>query len=138
MAFCEQCGVSLNDGAKFCHACGAATTGEADVRENRAMAVIAYVPFLFLLPLLTGDHKRSPFVLFHTNQGAVLTVAFVAAWILITFFPAVVPIIGVIIAFILSPIIGIGWLVLFILGVINAINGTHKRLPLIGAFTIIK
>ena len=146
MAFCEKCGIPLNDGANFCSACGASAANGAatqtdpkDARENKAMAVIVYFPFLFIVPLLTGEHKNSPFVKFHANQGAALSIAFIAALILLTFISIFIPIIGmIVVSFLLSPIIGIGWLVLCIYGIISALNGTLRPLPLIGGLKIIK
>ena len=145
MAFCEKCGISLNAGANFCPSCGAATSGGAsaqtdlrDAQENKAMAVIVYIPFLFIIPLLSGDHKESRFLKFHTNQGAALTIAFIAAFILLTFISLVIPIVGMIITALLGPVIGIGWFVLCVFGIVNALNGTLKPLPLIGGLRIIR
>jgi uncharacterized membrane protein len=101
------------------------------------MAVIAYI--LFFVPLLTGDHKKSPFVKFHTNQGTVLFLTWIAWWF-------VSLILGFIFrGFFLWAIYAlvnfaawVGVIVLLVLGIINAANGRMKPLPLIGKFTIIK
>jgi len=45
-------------------------TTTRDVEQNKGMAIIAYI--LFFIPILTGDHKKSRFVMYHTNQGLVL------------------------------------------------------------------
>jgi len=141
MAFCGSCGASINDGVKFCPACGKAVTGEAptadevqadpaDVQENKAMAIIAYI--LFFIPLLTGDYKKSPFVKFHTNQGTILFLAWFAAFLVSSILTVVL--IGVL----LMPLFGLAVLVLAIIGIINAVNGKMKQLPVIGKYTIIK
>ena len=154
MAFCGKCGTSMNDDVKFCPSCGApsggaapapqAATGEAqadpqDAQDNKAMAIIAYI--LFFIPLLTGDHQKSPFVKFHTNQGTVLcisSIAFGIAYFILSAILAFIPILGWLLILLLSlcwflfPILGI-------LGIINAVNGKMAPLPLIGKlFTIIK
>ena len=80
MAFCSNCGNQVDEGVKFCPSCGtsmtgkpaAAQTGELqadpnDAEQNKGMAIVAYI--LFFVPLITGDHLKSPFVQFHTNQG---------------------------------------------------------------------
>ena len=117
MAFCANCGTQLQDGVKFCPACGHAVesaqtqqqadntphdytqpifTGEArqsgddDAQNNKAMAIIAYI--LFFIPLLVGAHKTSPFVKYHANQGLVLFLAALAwgvvYWIVIALLTA--------------------------------------------------
>lgn len=76
MAFCQKCGTELKDGAKFCPSCGASvnagsktdfsgtfekfndtadTTDQfdaADIEQNKAMGVLAYLSWLVLIPLL--------------------------------------------------------------------------------------
>ena len=151
MAFCEKCGAQANDNAKFCPSCGATVTGaEAqqqsqgatysapgaanvqadpdDVQKNKMMAILGYL--IFFIPLLTGDHQKSPFVKFHTNQGTILAITGIIGMI----FVSIIPFIGLI----LLPFIGLALFVLFIIGILNAANGTLKQLPVIGKFTIIK
>ena len=74
MAFCQKCGAELKDGAKFCPSCGASvnagsktdfsgtfekfndtadTTDQfdaADIEQNKAMGVLAYLSWLVLIP----------------------------------------------------------------------------------------
>ena len=90
-------------------------------KKNTGMAVVAYI--LFFVPLLT-DAKNDPFVKYHTKQGLVLFIA----W-LITAIALQMPIIQW-----FSWILSIFVLVLFIMGILNAVNGKEKPLPLIGQF----
>ena len=166
MAFCKNCGAKTEEGVKFCPSCGAETgaapagqsdqteqnTGytppvapgapeQADIRDaqdNKVMSILAYI--LFFIPLLTGAHKTSPFVKFHTNQGTVLFIATVVWSIAYGILSAIllfIPIIGWLLIFILS-LTGFLFLVLCIVGIINAANGKMKPLPLIGGIEIIK
>jgi uncharacterized membrane protein len=89
---------------------------------NTGMAVVAYI--LFFVPLLTED-KNDPFVKYHVKQGLVLFVAAVANMIF-----AMVPLIG----WMLAPLISIGLLILVVVGIINAVNGEQKPLPVIGQY----
>ncbi|MDR1464292.1 MAG: zinc-ribbon domain-containing protein [Oscillospiraceae bacterium] len=149
MAFCGKCGTQVQEGVKFCPSCGAQTeeaqqTQAADAQANKTMAILAYI--LFFIPLITGDHKKSPFVKFHTNQGTVLFIAAVAWGIAENIVLAILRAIfwngytwGVYGLF--STILNILWLaptVLCVLGIINAVNGRQKELPVIGKFKIIK
>lgn len=166
MAYCNNCGTQLQEGAKFCPSCGQVagtdptgqdqrqagyqppvmqqTPSENDAQENKTMAILAYI--LFFVPLLTGAHKTSPYVKYHTNQGTVLflaSLAFgVAYGILTAIFTAILLGTGAWgLWSIVTTILGLCWLffgVLVVLGIINAATGKMKPLPLIGKFTIIK
>jgi len=111
-----------------------------DAENNKGMAVVAYI--LFFIPLITGDHKKSPFVMFHTNQGAVLfitcVVVSVASSILTTILYRLY--LGLISIFIglIAPLVSIALFVLFIIGILNALKGIMKPLPVIGKITLIK
>lgn len=99
-----------------------AKSGSSDVDENKVMAAIAYLGILFLIPLLAK--KDSPFAQYHAKQGLGL---FIAG--LIIGFASALPIIG---WFIIAPIGGILTLILFIMGLINALGGKMVPLPIIG------
>ena len=91
------------------------------------MALLAYLGFLFLIPLLAAPNSR--FARYHANQGLVLFIleAITSA---ISFIPFV--------GWIPGGILGIFGLVLTIIGIVNAANGQAKQLPLIGGITILK
>ena len=143
MAFCGKCGTQVNDGVKFCPSCGAsmikkpaaAEAGEIqadpnDAEANKGMAIIAYI--LFFVPLLTGDCQKSPFVKYHTNQGLILFLCSVGGSIVSSIFMFII--IGAFLLF----VVGIASAALFIIGVINVVNGRMKPLPIIGKFTLLK
>ncbi len=92
--------------------------------KNIGMAVLAYI--IFFLPLLT-DAKNDPFVKFHVKQGLVLLITEVVVSVVGT----IVPFLG---WFIILPIGSLLVLLLWIMGIVHAINGTEKELPLVGSF----
>lgn len=98
----------------------------ADVEKNKGMAIVAYI--IFFIPLLAA--KDSPFAMYHANQGLTLFLAAVAVNIVFT----IIPIIG----WILLPFANLAVVVLAIIGIVNAANGTTKPLPLIGSITLLK
>lgn len=100
-----------------------------DLEQVKIMAALAYFGILFFLPLVT--HPNSSFGKFHANQALLL---FITA-IIINTVGTVLPVIG---WFIILPLGGIFTLVLFIMGIVNALNLKKKRLPLIGGFDLIK
>lgn len=153
MLTCKQCGTQVEDGVMNCTNCGASikapvqqnqpidlsqkfnefnntadTTSEydaQDIEKNKVMAVLAYI--LFFIPLLAA--KDSKFARFHTNQGLVLFLGGIIASVV-----AVIPVIG----WIVAPIAGLVITVLAIIGILNALNGKAKELPVIGKFKILK
>ena len=139
---CGKCGTYIQDGIKFCPSCGQAAelTHEKDAQANKGMAVTAYL--LFFIPMLTRDHQKSPFVKFHTNQALVQFIAsilflFVGAFvgILIMMF---IPVIG---TFLGAVVLAALFVFVFggrILGIIYAVKGMTKPLPITGKYTLIK
>ncbi|MDP1884463.1 MAG: DUF4870 domain-containing protein [Candidatus Moranbacteria bacterium] len=102
-----------------------------DVESNKAMAIIGYIiPILFFVPLLS-DAKNSPFAKFHANQQLNLLLAAIAVNIVGT----IIPFLG---WFIILPLGSIALIVIAIMGIINAVKGEMKALPLIGGFSLIK
>jgi len=99
-----------------------ATKVKTDKQKNTGMAVVAYI--LFFVPLLT-DAKDDPFVKYHVKQSIVLLILIVGGWII-----GIIPILGWILALLLP----IFEFVLLVIGIINAVNGQEKPLPLIGQF----
>lgn len=106
MAFCKNCGNNIPDGATFCSHCGTPvydTTSQAqtqqhqygtqhnnflnsddvtaefdpmDIKENKVMAVLAYIGLLVLVPIFAA--KDSKYARFHATQGLNITVLSVA------------------------------------------------------------
>ncbi len=98
----------------------------ADVEKNKTMAILAY--FIFFLPLVT-DAKDSPFAKFHANQSLVLLIANFAVMIV----GSIIPIIG----WILLPFALLAVFIFWIMGIMNAVNGKMKEVPLIGSIHIL-
>lgn len=97
-----------------------------DVNGNKLMAVLAYIGPLVLIPILLA--KDSKFAKFHSNQGLVL---FLLA----------------IICGALSKLKLVGWLfglcgtvvvILAIVGIVYALQGRAKELPVVGNWVILK
>lgn len=109
-----------------------------DIEQNKVMAILPYFGILVLVPLLGA--KESKFARFHTNQGLILCLLCVALWIALHIVDAVLLSIswhmwGVV------GILSLLWFfpaVLAIIGIINALNGKAKELPLIGKYKILK
>ncbi len=109
-----------------------------DISGNKGMAVLAYLGLLLLIPVFAA--KDSKFARFHTNQGLVL---FIAEAIVSAIGKAIDLLVGDV--FIIGTLSGIGCflvgLALFalaVVGIVNAVQGKAKELPLIGGIKILK
>ena len=168
MKYCANCGNQIQDGVKFCPACGgntgaasaqpqgagftdkirgmnttADTTGHydaKDIADNKVMAILSYFGFLCFIPLLAAPNSR--FARFHANQGLILFICEVAFGIVYAILTSIFWGIGAWgLAHTISVILGILWLIpaiVAVIGIINASQGIAKELPLIGKFKIIK
>ncbi len=96
-------------------------------KNTNIYAALAYI--LFFIPLIVD--KDSEYGKFHANQGLNLLLLGIAVSVL----GALIPFIG---WFIISPIGGLLVLVLAIMGIINALNGEEKELPVIGKYRLLK
>lgn len=92
--------------------------------EDRVVAAVAYLGILFVIPWLLKPGSK--FVVFHAKQGLVLFILELIYGAL-----SAVPLIG---WFIIGPIGGIIVAVLVIIGLLNALSGETKQLPVIGQF----
>ncbi len=102
-----------------------------DIENNKVISLFSYIGILFLIPLLAA--KDSRYARFHANQGIILFIFAIIVNIVIAIL-GLIPIVGLIIGWVLS----IAELVLVIIGIVNAVTGKAKELPLIGKIKILK
>ena len=162
MSFCRQCGAELQDGVRFCPACGSpvanpepqpqqnsvfsrpAEPGSAegfdaqDVAQNKIMAILSYFGILVLVPIFAA--KESRFARFHANQGLVLFVCEAAYGVAYGIVRSILLGISHHLFFVTAilSLVYVAFFVLWLLGVINAAGGKAKKLPVIGDFQILK
>ena len=108
-----------------------------DIAENKGMALLSYIFFLFVIPLFAAPNSK--FARYHANQGLILFIVSAA-------FGLVLGLLGVILRWMIF-----GWMIMslfgllfsaivagyMVLGIINAANGKAKELPFIGRFKIL-
>ncbi len=117
------------------------TTAEfeaSDIEQNKIFAVLGYLSWLVLVPIFAAP--KSKFARFHANQGLVLAITEVAWWIVTAILGIILSAISWRLGFI-STILGlvnIVFVILAILGIVNAANGKAKELPIVGKFKILK
>ena len=114
---------------------------QQDVNQNRAMGILAYIGPLVFVPMFAA--KNSPFARFHANQGLILFILEVAAYVVfaIAAILAKIPVLGLILAVLLY-LAGVAVLVVSgvfaIIGLVAAARGLKKELPIIGKIKILK
>jgi uncharacterized membrane protein len=96
-----------------------------DIEKNKVNAILSYLGILIIVPLLSEEAKKSEFAKFHMNQGLVLTIVGVVGNIFFW-----IPIIGW--------IPGIIFFVIWLMGIIGAVNGEMKKVPILGDIQLIK
>ena len=105
-----------------------------DAETNKVSGILAYVGILFIVPML--NMKESPFCRYHANQGLVLFLAIVAAFIVLGM-ATLIPFIGFIFGWIYI-LLYLAMLGMIVLGILNAANGKCVPLPLIGGIKLIQ
>lgn len=154
--FCPNCGSAMKE------ACAQKATDQdtppmmpetgpkeetQDAQNNKVMGILAYV--LFLIPLLNGAYKTSDFVKFHINQGVLLWAMGVAYGILSAILRAVIKVpydwgFGVTTYYTPGWLSAVLWLIsvpIFIfavIGILSALQGKKKALPIIGKMKLFK
>ena len=94
-----------------------------DVEQNKGIAAIGYIWILCFIPLLLK--RDSKFAQFHGKQGLVLFVVEVVAGIVM-----IIPVIGWFVGW----IVGIITIILSVMGILQALQGNQKELPIIGQY----
>lgn len=97
-----------------------------DIKKNKIYAVLAYLGVLVLIPVFFA--KESKFARFHANQGLVLFLIEIIA----------IPVLGIIFKGWILKIISAICLVFAVMGIIYAVQGKAKELPLIGNIKLLK
>lgn len=97
------------------------TVSKDEIEKHKTMAILAW--FIFFIPLLT-DSKDSKYAKFHANQSLLVTLLYLIAGFT-SFF---------LIGFLIYPVALVFW----VIGILGAVNGEMKRLPIIGNIDLIK
>ena len=148
MRRCEKCGRNVENEEKFCPVCGTGLKADTkrtcqkrrtsspfqneDIQENKLMAVLAYFGFLVFIPLFAA--KKSRFARYHVKQGLVLLAAellFAVCYCILSF--AVLSISWQLYYVVrIAGMVRYFFPVLAVIGILNALNGKAKKLPVIG------
>lgn len=116
-----------------------------DIANNKAMAVLAYLGILVLIPWFAAPQSR--FARFHAKQGITLFLVDIAYSVIAALLSLIqTPHYYYFFEYMATPwyidllifIIAIPIIVLTIMGIVNAVKGRAKELPIIGKIKIVK
>ena len=104
---------------------------QAGLSENAACA-LAYVTFIpAIIFLATAPYNQNPKIRFHSWQSICLFIASIVVRVAIGM---LYPILGWVMVSMLSWVVSLGLLALWLVVVINALNGKAFKIPIIAAF----
>jgi uncharacterized membrane protein len=99
--------------------------------EDRTVAILTYVTIIgFIIAIVMHSSKKTALGTYHLRQGLGLFVSAVVLWLgcmVIAFVPVVN-----LVMFLLGPLVCIGLFVLWLMGLIAAVNGQQKPMPVVG------
>ena len=97
------------------------------IEEGKTIAIISYITIVgLIIAIVMNKDKNNEFAQYHIRQSLGIILLYVVVWMVFL-------IISTVIYFpLLSTIIYLGLLVLWILGVITALQGEKKAVPLVG------
>jgi uncharacterized membrane protein len=80
--------------------------------------------------LVVAPYNQNPTIRFHSWQSLILGIAWIAVWIILAII-GVIPFLNFI-DIVLFPLAGIGFLILWLIAMVNAFQGKQFKLPVIG------
>lgn len=97
--------------------------------DSKVQSILSYLGILWLVAYFVGKDNRDQFSRFHLKQGLGLIVTSIIFSIAIGIIVSIIPSLALV-----GNIVGILFLVLMIIGIINAANNKMAVLPVIGNY----
>jgi uncharacterized membrane protein len=141
---CPDCAAQMPQTAAYCPGCGrpmqveARAQGKVGVLSEPIAGALAYFTFIPAITLLLLEpYKHNRFVRFHSFQclslwgaAVLLAIALKLAGLLLF----IIPVLGPLLAVLVSTVVGLGAVVLWLVLVVKAFQGEMFQIPLLGAF----
>ena len=115
-----------------------------DVNRFKTKAALCYFPLVAVYYIIKNQHKNNEYMLFHVNQGMIITCFWIAVVIFTSLTSTIFRVDGLFVSYVPTAINLVNYIlyclaiVLSGFGFINTINGNSKELPVIGKLKIIK
>jgi uncharacterized membrane protein len=100
-------------------------------KEDTTVALLSYITIIgFVIAIVMHSSKKTALGAYHLRQTLGLIITAFVSWIPCIII-SMIPVVNLIM-FLLGPAIMIGLFVLWVMGLISAINGQQKPLPVVG------
>lgn len=113
--------------------------------DKKVTGILSYLGLLWFVAYFAGDKENAKF---HLNQGLVLMICAIGGSIVVGvisfiggILASIISIVGAIvsgIAGLFGLVVWLGTVVLMVMGIISAVNGEEKALPVIGKYQVLK
>ncbi len=108
------------------------TPPPAAAGEDRTVAILTYITIIgFIIAIVMHNGKKTALGAFHLRQGLGLFITAVVIWIPCMII-SLIPVVNLLM-FVVGPAVCIGLFVFWIMGLLAAVNGEQKPVPLVGA-----
>ncbi|MDI1336814.1 MAG: hypothetical protein PSU94_11595 [Lacunisphaera sp.] len=100
--------------------------------EDRTIAILAYITIIgFIIAIVMHSSKKTALGTYHLRQTLGLLITAVVVWFACMII-AFIPVVNLVMVLV-GPVVAIGLFVLWIMGLIAAVNGQQKPMPVVGA-----
>ena len=104
----------------------------ASAKEDTTVAILAYITIIgFIIAIVMHSNKKTALGAFHLRQGLGLFITSLVIWLPCAII-SVIPVVNLLMILV-WPAVGIGLIVLWVMGLIAAVNGQQKPMPVVGA-----
>ena len=108
----------------------------APAGEDKTVAILSYITLIgFIIAIVMHNGKKTQIGTFHLQQALGLMVTGIGGWIALVIVGIIlgfIPVLGWIVILLLNLGFGLGMLALLIIGIITAVKGEMKPLPVVG------
>jgi uncharacterized membrane protein len=109
-----------------------------DIQSNN-VAVMALTYILPFLPFIVSPNSQ--YAKFHANQGLICWISGIVLSVgsmILCRILSLIPLIRLFLPFVVNKLVGVIILLIFVFGIVNALNQRAKDIPFVGQFRIIK
>lgn len=100
-------------------------------KEDSTVAILAYITIIgFVVAIVMHSSKKTALGTYHLRQALGLFITALVIWIPCMIL-SMIPVVNILMILV-WPLVGIGLLVLWVMGLIAAVNGQQKPMPLVG------
>jgi uncharacterized membrane protein len=103
--------------------------------SETAASGLSYLTFIpAIIFLVVAPYNQNPNVRFHAWQSIFLSIAWAAVWIVLVVI-GVIPVLNFL-DIVLTPVVAIGFLILWVIVLVQAFQGKQFKIPFIGDFAL--